>query len=104
MPPAYGAEVGASARHRSGNVQSADSALWFVSFPTPRSWRIRRWLGPSGSRHHGLFRLFGADATTFPNHGGRFGSTRWRSVHKARDTKLDCDGALKVLPEAFTSA
>ncbi len=28
---------------------------------------------------------------------------RWISIYRARDTKLDRDVALKVLPEAFTS-
>ena len=45
-----------------------------------------------------LFRLFGADATIFPNHGGRFSYSREACLAIARASREPWDGLAPILP------
>jgi ribulose-bisphosphate carboxylase large chain len=45
-----------------------------------------------------LFRVFGADATIFPNHGGRFAYSRETCQAVARAARTACDGIRPALP------
>ena len=45
-----------------------------------------------------LFRLFGADATIFPNHGGRFSYSRATCMEIAQAARRPWDGVKPVLP------
>ncbi len=45
-----------------------------------------------------LFRLFGADATIFPNHGGRFGYTRETCLDLAREARRPWHGLAPCAP------
>jgi ribulose-bisphosphate carboxylase large chain len=45
-----------------------------------------------------LFRLFGADATIFPNHGGRFSFTREACDAIAHEARRPWDGVRSALP------
>jgi S-methyl-5-thioribulose 1-phosphate isomerase len=45
-----------------------------------------------------LFRLFGADATVFPNHGGRFGYTPETCLDLARDARAPWHGLKACVP------
>ena len=45
-----------------------------------------------------LFRLFGADATIFPNHGGRFSYSRETCIAIARAAREPWEGLASILP------
>jgi ribulose-bisphosphate carboxylase large chain len=47
-----------------------------------------------------LFRLLGADATIFPNHGGRFGYSPGMCQRLAKAARADWDGIRPTLPVA----